>query len=106
MFQNRSIGKINKYARLSLYSNYNAYFQLRLSPGKKDLIMKLIEVGWLYSKVKRFCETHAKDPSKFDHQYHGSGLVNQSLVLALKEQLNEFCRLIAVLESQVRFLFN
>ena len=33
----------------------------------------------------------------------GPTLVNKALVLALKDHLNEHCRLIAVLEAQVRF---
>lgn len=33
-----------------------------------------------------------------------AGLVNQSLVLALREELSEHCRLIALLEAQVFLL--
>ena len=64
--------------------------------------MKLTEVGWLYMQVKNFCDW-GSGGSKGDQQMDraAGGLVNQSLIMALRDELNEYCRLIAVLESQV-----
>lgn len=74
-----------------------------MSLSQKELIMKLTEVGWLYNQVKNFCEWGGRGTgSERTTDRTAAGLVNQSLVMALREELNEYCRLIAVLEAQVR----
>lgn len=73
-----------------------------MSPSQKEIILKLSDVGWLYSQVKDFCEwggSIAGNEHTTDRT--AAGLVNQSLVLALREELNDYCRLIALLEAQV-----
>lgn len=134
-----------------LSSNHNSFLyvifflQVRISRPVRDLILKLSEVGWLYSEVHKFCQSQqnrgsmsksasvghisglngrAKLSQSISHSAisqlggtstlapplsmaaglgHSAGptLVNQALVLALKDHLNEHCRLIAVLEAQV-----
>ncbi|MPC17584.1 Gamma-tubulin complex component 3 [Portunus trituberculatus] len=77
--------------------------KVRLSPSQKEIILKLSDVGWLYSQVKDFCEwggTIAGNERTADRT--AAGLVNQSLVLALREELNDYCRLIALLEAQIQ----
>lgn len=77
--------------------------KVRLSLSQKELIMKLTEVGWLYNQVKNFCEWGGRGTgSERTTDRTAAGLVNQSLVMALREELNEYCRLIAVLEAQIQ----
>ena len=67
------------------------------------MILKLSEIGWLYTHVKKFCESHTRTVDHHaDRNTSGAGLVNQSFILALREELNEYCRLIAILEAQVQ----
>lgn len=77
--------------------------KVRLSPGQKEIILKLSDVGWLYSQVKDFCEwggSISGNDRMADRT--AAGLVNQSLVLALREELSDYCRLIALLEAQIQ----
>nr|XP_045616749.1 gamma-tubulin complex component 3 homolog [Procambarus clarkii] len=77
--------------------------KVRLSHSQKEIILKLSDVGWLYNKVQNFCEwggSIAGNERTSDRT--ASGLVNQSLVLALREELTEYCRLIALLEAQIQ----
>ncbi|XP_076356423.1 gamma-tubulin complex component 3 homolog isoform X1 [Tachypleus tridentatus] len=57
-------------------------------------ILRLAELGWMYHKVHKFCESQDLDKSL--------GLVGQSFVASLKEELSEYYRLLAVLESQLQ----
>ncbi|KAF2358866.1 Gamma-tubulin complex component protein [Trinorchestia longiramus] len=144
-------GKIIKYDIAA--DGYRIDPKVRISKPVRDLILKLSEVGWLYSQVQKFCEgqqsrggvlnksasvgnmsaagalghltqsmsynalssfqlpsgaildpaagrpaeDRANSASNFSS---GPTLVNQALVLALRDHLNEHCRLIAVLEAQ------
>lgn len=73
-----------------------------MSPGQKEIILKLSNVGWLYSQVKDFCEWGGSiSGNERMADKTAAGLVNQSLVLALREELSDYCRLIALLEAQV-----
>ncbi|KAK4297042.1 hypothetical protein Pmani_030506 [Petrolisthes manimaculis] len=73
--------------------------KVRLSGSQREMILKLAELGWLYIQVKNFCEWGS---GSMEHRCDvaSGGLVSQSLVLALREELSEYCRLIAVLEAQ------
>lgn len=55
--------------------------------GVRQLVNRICEIGWLFKKVSSFLQ---KQPL---------GLVNQSLQLAIKNELNEYYRLIAILEN-------
>jgi len=63
---------------------------LSLSDPVRKMVLQLCEMGWLYKKVVNFIEEANID---------SRGLVHQSLCYALKEELNEYYRLIAVLEN-------
>nr|XP_053650561.1 gamma-tubulin complex component 3-like [Cherax quadricarinatus] len=77
--------------------------KVRLSASQKELILKLSDVGWLYNKVQSFCEWGGSVAgSERTAGRSTAGLVNQSLVLALREELTEYCRLIALLEAQIQ----
>lgn len=73
---------------------------MRLSGSQREMILKLAELGWLYIQVKNFCEWGSGSMERRCDVASG-GLVSQSLVLALRDELSEYCRLIAVLEAQV-----
>lgn len=56
-------------------------------------VSKLAECGWLHNKIKHYIESC--------RQLKAVGLVEQSFCAALHQQLTEYYRLIAVLESQL-----
>ena len=58
-------------------------------------VVRLAELGWLHNQVRQRCESAAALKSV--------GLIGQSLIAALREELTEYYRLVAVLQSQVRF---
>lgn len=58
----------------------------------RKMLLKLGELGWLYNKIRRYCDTRADDKSL--------GLVGQSFIAALKQELNEYYRLLTVFETQ------
>ncbi|KAH3813588.1 hypothetical protein DPMN_142049 [Dreissena polymorpha] len=60
----------------------------------RQLVSKLAECGWLFNKVKNYVETRCADKT--------FGLVGQSFCAALQQELTEYYRLIAVLESQLQ----
>ena len=51
------------------------------------MALRLAEIGWLYSQVNSFCENMAED--------RDSGLIGQSFVTALKNELSEYYRLLS-----------
>ncbi|CAI9736832.1 gamma-tubulin complex component 3 homolog [Octopus vulgaris] len=55
-------------------------------------VSKLAECGWLHNKIKEYVECHS--------QLKAVGLVEQSFCAALHQELTEYYRLMAVLESQ------
>jgi gamma-tubulin complex component 3 len=59
----------------------------------RDLVRMMCELGWLYSKVVSFINRSLEDRSL--------GLVAQSFCHALREELSDYYRLVAVLESQL-----
>jgi len=67
---------------------------ISLPSHQRSVVMKLCEVGWLYSQVHSFTEKQAGEVSY--------GLVGHSFVTALREELTEYYRLLAALEQNVR----
>ncbi|EQC39439.1 hypothetical protein SDRG_03641 [Saprolegnia diclina VS20] len=59
----------------------------------RDLIRKLTEVGWLYSRLASFIERHS--------DVEANGVICQSFCHALKTELSDFYRLVALLSAQV-----
>lgn len=62
----------------------------------RNLIGKLSELGWLYSKVSEFVTRRSKHQS--------AGAVERALCSALNAELQEYFRLISVLEGQLGVL--
>ncbi|XP_070574424.1 gamma-tubulin complex component 3 homolog [Ptychodera flava] len=60
----------------------------------RDLVRKISELGWLYMKVRKYVDDRSTD--------RAFGLVGQSLCAALQQELTEYYKLIAVLESQLQ----
>ena len=56
-----------------------------------QLALRLAEVGWLYAQVNSFCENMAEE--------RDSGLIGQSLVTALKNELSEYYRLLSTVST-------
>jgi len=65
-----------------------------VTPAQASITLKLCELGWLFSKIEQFTERQGAET-----EY---GLVGQSFVTAIREELTEYYRLISVLEAQVR----
>lgn len=60
-----------------------------ISESVRALVNKLCEMGWLYKKITDFLGKGQP------------GILNQSLNLAMKDELNEYYRLIAILENLI-----
>jgi gamma-tubulin complex component 3 len=67
--------------------------QVRAKRSIRRLVLRLAELGWLHNQVRQHCENAAALKSL--------GLIGQSLIAALREELTEYYRLVAVLQSQV-----
>jgi len=74
--------------------HFHDSYAKKYPPSVVQLALRLAEIGWLYSQVNSFCENMAED--------RDSGLIGQSLVTALKNELSEYYRLLSTLESQLR----
>ena len=68
--------------------------QVTISPSVRCTVLRLVELGWLHSRVRMFCRSVTARPD--------AGLLAQSLASVLREQLEQFYRLIALMEAQVR----
>ena len=67
-------------------------------PTHMKLALRLAELGYLYNRVNSFCEqTQAKDETHSE-----LGLVGQSLITALRNELTEYYRLLSILEAQLK----
>ena len=67
-------------------------------PTHMKLALRLAELGYLYNRVNSFCEqTQAKDGTHSE-----LGLVGQSLITALRNELTEYYRLLSILEAQLK----
>lgn len=78
------------------YSTTNGALRLTKQVGaskpRMKLVNRVLECGWLYIKVNKYAEARSNDK--------GFGQVGQSFCAALRHELMEYYRLIAVLESQ------
>ena len=63
----------------------------RYPPSVVQLALRLSEIGWLYAQVNFFCENMAEE--------RDSGLIGQSLVTALKNELSEYYRLLSTVRN-------
>ena len=67
---------------------------LRLSAPQRDIVTEMCELGWLHKLLLSFINT-AENPSS------AKGLTVQAFAYALQEELQDFKRLLAVLEKEV-----
>jgi gamma-tubulin complex component 3 len=85
--------------------------QAQVRRSTRTLVTKLAECGWLHNKVKKYIDSHNKDRSiglvgqvwlmKTWFCFLASTFPLQSFLAALQQELTDYYRLIAVLESQV-----
>jgi len=67
-------------------------------PGSvRSMVGKLCEMGWLFRKITSFINATTSSTARKEEQ----GLVGQSLCYALQEEMNDYYRLVAVLEAQM-----
>ncbi|KAH8556990.1 Spc98 family-domain-containing protein [Umbelopsis sp. PMI_123] len=64
-----------------------------ISRSARELIHKLTELGWLYKRIQNFISTNIDNAS--------IGLVGQSFCSSLQREMNDYYKLIAVLEAQI-----
>ena len=67
---------------------------LSLPPYHKTSVLKLAELGWLYSQVNAFIERQSAEASY--------GLVGRSFLTALRDELTEYYHLLASLEEKTK----
>jgi gamma-tubulin complex component 3 len=65
---------------------------ITLSPSTRKLISELCELGWLFKKVNDWLTRNLEMSSHCNQ-------VTQSLCFAIQAELNEYYRLLAILES-------
>ncbi|KAL7749198.1 Microtubule-nucleating Tub4p (gamma-tubulin) complex component [Sorochytrium milnesiophthora] len=83
-----------KFIRYSTHtSTYRLDATILVPQSVRDLVEKLAELGWMYRRLSQFLNEKANDAA--------FGLVGQSFCSALRKELAEYYRLIAVLESQI-----
>jgi hypothetical protein len=75
---------------------YTLAERISLPASTKTLVTQLSELGWLYRKICSFISRQGSDPSL--------GLVGQSFSCALQNELGDYYRLVAILESQVHMI--
>ena len=63
---------------------------VNLSPPIQKMVYQLCEAGWLFRKVTDFIQ---------NAQYNSKGLIYESLCYTIRNELNEYYRLIAVLDN-------
>lgn len=84
-----------QYIRYDHELNDHVFVQgIEVSKSTEEMVFKLVEIGWLYTKVRNFVK-HNMDASPT------IGLVGQSLCAALQHELTEYYKLIAILEAQI-----
>ena len=91
-----------KYVRWSRRANgYLVDSRSGVPQAVRTLIGKLCEMGWLFRRVREYILLATNfDQSGRNHVEHG--LVGQSLSFALQEELNDYYRLVAILEAQIQ----
>ncbi|KAK4521457.1 GTP cyclohydrolase II [Mucor velutinosus] len=83
-----------QYIRYDIQLNDHVFIPgIEVSPSITNMVFKLADIGWLYTKVRNFVNDNMDSPT--------IGLVGQSLCAALQQELTEYYKLIAILEAQV-----
>jgi len=84
-----------KYISYSLLDDaYTISSSVVVAESAKEMVLELCELGWLYRKVIDYVHKHS------DNIY--AGQVIQSFCFAIQGELNEYFRLLAVLEQQLQ----
>ncbi|KAJ1697843.1 hypothetical protein LUZ63_006355 [Rhynchospora breviuscula] len=87
-------GRYVNYRSLNGVDGYDLPDSLTLPRSTRTMVRKLCEIGWLYKKVKSFIdESTSKIPSE------EVGTVGQAFCSALNDELTDYYKLLAVLES-------
>jgi gamma-tubulin complex component 3 len=88
-------GVNGKFLKLSPVSQgYKLDPKVRVKRSVRRFVVRLAELGWLHNQVRQHCESGAAVKSL--------SLIGQSLIAALREELTEYYRLVAVLQSQIK----
>ena len=72
----------------TIHSSYKNKF----TPSVIQLTLRLAELGWLFNVVHQFCEQKSMEKDV--------GLICQSFVTALKEELSDYYHLLTMLETE------
>ncbi len=64
----------------------------KFTPPVIHLALRLAEMGWMFNVINQFCEKKLAEKE--------IGLISQSFVIALKEELSEYYQLLALLETK------
>ncbi|UYV65765.1 TUBGCP3 [Cordylochernes scorpioides] len=78
---------------LHISANFGGVQQGSIGGSRKTLVLRLCELGWLYQRVVNWCEARTTDRCL--------GLVGQSLVAALRDELHQYYQILALMDSQI-----
>ncbi|TPX62944.1 hypothetical protein PhCBS80983_g00195 [Powellomyces hirtus] len=67
--------------------------EVQVTKPEREILLKLVEMGWLYRQVMEFVDKHKNDTSE--------GLIRQSFCSALAREMSDYYRLIAILQGQI-----
>lgn len=76
-------------------NKYRINPKYKIDPQIKILVLRLSNIGWLFSKINRYCDQVAKNESV--------GHVCKSFVFALQDELNSYLKLVTIIEQQLHF---
>ncbi|XP_021924239.1 gamma-tubulin complex component 3 homolog isoform X2 [Zootermopsis nevadensis] len=68
--------------------------KVRVKRSVRRYVLRLAELGWLHNQVRQHCENAACSKTQ--------GLIGQSLSAAFREELTEYYRFVAILQSQIK----
>lgn len=66
---------------------------IKLPKAVRQTVLSLVELGWLFRKVQQYCQSPKNESN--------CGLAARAFAAALQEELSEYYRLLAILETQL-----
>ncbi|KAK4022422.1 hypothetical protein OUZ56_007889 [Daphnia magna] len=75
------------------HENLQLKSTVKLPKALRQMVLSLVELGWLFHKVQKYCESPKTEST--------CGLAARAFGAALQEELSEYYRLLAVLQSQM-----
>ena len=83
--------------------SYEINSTIKLCPAARDTVLCLCEIGWLYGRVAAYIKSANSGSGSGDDSGSsiGKGIVVQSFGSALEEELQDYFRLLSILENEM-----